>query len=269
MRKLTLEIKVGIMVVGAILLFMITVLTLGGDRAVFRKQYRLRVYFDAVNGLGEGSVVQLVGMVVGNVKSIQLAKNSNQVEVILKVNQKYQKRITEGSMGELRTQGALGDKYIFIKPGPPDAPPLQEGGILLTNPEGDLFSTIAKKGNEFKQIFEIITNLNILIQGLNKEGRSAKLVENLSQASGKLVDLLKKLDKMAGPVEKSDEATLKRAIAHLNSILEKIDSGEGTLGKLINDPSLHTRLKEILGGSKRNKYLKGLIRKSIKAGKQE
>ena len=47
------------------------------------------------------------------------------------------------------------------------------------------------------------------------------------------------------------------------SVMEKIDSGKGTLGALINDPSLHQNLKSVLGGSQRNRYMKEMARESI------
>jgi phospholipid/cholesterol/gamma-HCH transport system substrate-binding protein len=43
----------------------------------------------------------------------------------------------------------------------------------------------------------------------------------------------------------------------------KLDRGEGTLGALINDPSVHNQLKAMLGGSPRKNHVKSLLRTSI------
>jgi phospholipid/cholesterol/gamma-HCH transport system substrate-binding protein len=56
---------------------------------------------------------------------------------------------------------------------------------------------------------------------------------------------------------------LRQALVNLSSILEKIDQGKGTLGQLINDPSVHQSLKSLLGGSPRNRYMKDMIRETI------
>ena len=55
----------------------------------------------------------------------------------------------------------------------------------------------------------------------------------------------------------------KKTFEHLASIFEKIDNGQGTLGGLINDPTVHEDIKDILGGAKRSKLLKYLIRQAI------
>lgn len=50
--------------------------------------------------------------------------------------------------------------------------------------------------------------------------------------------------------------------ARLNSILAKVDRGEGTLGLLVNDPSVYEDLKLLLGGAQRSAVLRTLIRLS-------
>jgi phospholipid/cholesterol/gamma-HCH transport system substrate-binding protein len=56
---------------------------------------------------------------------------------------------------------------------------------------------------------------------------------------------------------------LSQSVRSLASVLNKIDNGNGSLGALINDPTLHNRLTKFLGGEPRQQYLKSLIRKSI------
>ena len=49
------------------------------------------------------------------------------------------------------------------------------------------------------------------------------------------------------------------AARNLNSILEKIDSGEGTLGAFVNDPTLYEDLKLVMGGARDSSLVRGLI----------
>jgi len=49
----------------------------------------------------------------------------------------------------------------------------------------------------------------------------------------------------------------------LKAIIGKVRSGEGSLGAIINDPTVYEDLKEILGNIKRNRLLRGLVRLSI------
>jgi phospholipid/cholesterol/gamma-HCH transport system substrate-binding protein len=59
---------------------------------------------------------------------------------------------------------------------------------------------------------------------------------------------------------------LATAAADVKKITTKINSGEGTLGAVINDPTVYEDLKEILGNIKRNRVLRELVRMSISNG---
>jgi phospholipid/cholesterol/gamma-HCH transport system substrate-binding protein len=50
--------------------------------------------------------------------------------------------------------------------------------------------------------------------------------------------------------------------ARLNSILAKVDTGEGTIGLLLNDPTLYEDLKRLVGGAERSTVVRTLIRMS-------
>lgn len=56
---------------------------------------------------------------------------------------------------------------------------------------------------------------------------------------------------------------LAQAAADVKGITAKVRSGEGSLGALINDPTVYEDLKEILGNVKRNRVLRELVRMSI------
>jgi phospholipid/cholesterol/gamma-HCH transport system substrate-binding protein len=55
--------------------------------------------------------------------------------------------------------------------------------------------------------------------------------------------------------------------SRLNSILAKVDRGEGTLGLLLNDPTLYEDLKRLIGGAERSRLVRTLIRMSSEGEK--
>ena len=69
------------------------------------------------------------------------------------------------------------------------------------------------------------------------------------------------MDQLKDSIPKSETQEI---VLRLQSILTKIDTGQGTLGKLVNNDELHDRLQGLLGGSKRKTYLRSLIRASIR-----
>jgi phospholipid/cholesterol/gamma-HCH transport system substrate-binding protein len=64
-------------------------------------------------------------------------------------------------------------------------------------------------------------------------------------------------------------ADLGATASDLRKITGKIKSGDGSLGAIINDPTLYEDLKILLGNVKRNQVLKELVRFSIQSANQE
>lgn len=64
----------------------------------------------------------------------------------------------------------------------------------------------------------------------------------------------------------ADQAALNRAlqaVARLDDVLTKIDDGQGTLGLLVNDPTLYNDLKLLVGGARRSLVVRSLVRLSV------
>jgi phospholipid/cholesterol/gamma-HCH transport system substrate-binding protein len=45
--------------------------------------------------------------------------------------------------------------------------------------------------------------------------------------------------------------------------MNKIDRGDGTLGALINDRSIHERIKNILGAGQKSQQVKQILKSSV------
>ena len=64
-------------------------------------------------------------------------------------------------------------------------------------------------------------------------------------------------------------ADLKKLSSHLANVATKLDSTEGTAGKLIADPSVHDAIDDILVGVNESKFLRWLVRDRQKSGIQK
>jgi phospholipid/cholesterol/gamma-HCH transport system substrate-binding protein len=256
------QIKVGIFTVVGLVLFCLSVILLGGDKFFLTRKIDLKVRMPQVQGLGKGSVVSLTGVPVGNVESIDFVEKSTDVEITISVQKSVQSRITEGSLASVKTQGALGDKYIYIEPGPIDAPPLRDGAILETDKTPDFLDIIASKGSELGEAVEVIKEVRILFQNINRDGRSAHLMTNLVESTSELTKAMKE-------ARETFKLLRNDTLVPLSSVVKKLDRGQGTLGALINDPSLYTRISGMLGVAPRNRFLKPLIRESIQTNEEQ
>lgn len=256
------EIKVGLFALVGLILFCLSIIMLGGSKSLFTRTYPLKVRLTQVQGLGKGSVVTLTGVQVGNVDEIGFIDQSTDVEVTLMIQSAVQNRITEGSKASVKTQGALGDKFIYIEPGPPTAAPLKSGSLLATDTTPDLIDMISSKGAEFGEVINVIREVKTLFANINHDGKSAKLMSNL-------VDSTNELSKTMIEVRETFRMLRSDAIQPMASVMKKIDSGQGTLGQLVNDPSLHNRISGFFGDTPRNKFLKPLLRDSIETSEKK
>lgn len=249
------KIKTGLLVLFGLGLLIFSILFFGGDRALFKKYNSYKVKFKSTQGLGQGSIVSLSGIEVGNVKAIHFDDEAYLIATI-NIDQSFSSRINTSTIASIRTQGALGDKYIYLSPGPLPGEKLNVNDFILTDLEPDFFDMISGKANDLSIFVDTLRELNQLLHSLNKDGKSALLIENIVNAS-QSIGLLAK------------DPNIRGSFLHLKNILSKIDSGEGTLGQLINDTTLHDRLIGLMGEAPRNRYLKPLLREAIKQNEKQ
>ena len=118
------EIKVGLLVVAALVVLMAGTFLIGEKSNLFTRKNRYYVRFETVSGLATGSPVQLNGVNVGEVTEIVLPREVTKtlLTVWVSVDRSYRNRIRRDSEAAIKTLGLLGDKYIEIR-SPPRCPP--------------------------------------------------------------------------------------------------------------------------------------------------
>jgi phospholipid/cholesterol/gamma-HCH transport system substrate-binding protein len=87
------------------------------------------VYFPDVAGLSVGADVRVAGIKSGKVKSVSL--EDGRVKVVFEVDKSI--AIYKDASAGIGTLGLMGDKYLAIYPGSPQAGLLEEGGVITQN----------------------------------------------------------------------------------------------------------------------------------------
>lgn len=251
------QIKVGIFVAGGLAVLLITIFMLGSNKSLFQKVVEIRSYFDSVQGLNQGAVVSLAGVKVGNVGKITFNEKRNLVEVIFVVDRLYQSQIKKDSRIEIRTQGALGDKFLYITPGSPNSESVAHDDEIASDYGNDILSVISKRGSESENIFDILSDIKKITHTLAESNRVSNISANLEKATANLAQLTDKLNKTV------ESGSIDRSAAKLEKILDKVDRGEGTIGALINDRTIHERIKTILGAGQQTQEVKSILKSSV------
>lgn len=221
------EIKVGLLVVVAVTVFAVGVFLVGDREQLFVSKNTYWVEFGSTAGLARGASVQLDGVNVGQVDDIVLPEKitRQKIRVFLRIDERYASRIRQDSLARIKSLGLLGDKYVEIISGTPDAPIVPAGGEIAAAPQTDVDRLLASGEDVVDNVAAISVSLKNILQ-------------RMERGEGLLGELT------AGD-EEGEQITdsLRSTLESLDSILAKIDRGEGTLGRLFNDPTLANRIE--------------------------
>ena len=249
--------KVGAFLAIGLFVLLGSIFTLGSNKSYFQEVFLVRAYFDSVQGLNKGSLVSLSGVKVGNVDGISFYCDRNLVKVIIRIDAVYKNKIRKDSRIELRTQGALGDKFLFITPGTNISEFVQHNDEMLADYGNDILSVLSKRGNESEKLFDAIGDFQKLLRSVTDQNKIPSLIAKLDSTAGNLSEVSQRLNSTL------KTGSLDRSMTKLEHVIDKIDKGEGTLGALINDRSIHERIKNMLGAGQKNQQIKQILKSSV------
>lgn len=92
----------------------------------------------------------------------------------------------------------------------------------------------------------------------------AQTEQALNQLTVALNEATKLLQDVRGQSSMGSPSKVANVMNKLDRILGKIENGEGTLGALINDSTVHNKLKILLGGQDAAQQTRSILRTSIK-----
>jgi phospholipid/cholesterol/gamma-HCH transport system substrate-binding protein len=269
--RLEREIKVGLLVFAALLVLAGGLFLIGSEEQLFVRTNRYSIHFNDVDGLAAGGVVELSGVAVGKVEKIVLPDNPGRSDVVVwvEIDRRHAGRLRAPARGsappqppgtapgippptattaELKTQGLLGDKYVALTVGAQQYPPIAAEGEIPVKAPLNVDSLIASSGNAMGEVNRILADLRTFSSSLNAQGG---LIPRLVT------------DKAYGA---ETAAALHTTLANLAQITAKVAHGQGTLGKLVDDPSVYTGLRNVVAGVNNNGVLRWLVRNREKAG---
>jgi len=249
------EYKVAILVLGGLVIFGGMILRLGVmDHLRQGNGVELTGVADDVSGLLAGAPVHVSGIPVGKVGAIDFsADNATQVTITMQIREDVAKQLREDASFRIETLGLLGDKYLSLKPGV-SVNPLPPGSTIQRASGSGLDAVLGnatKLGDRFSLL---LTELTAILKRVEDgEGSLGKLVsdpslhQSLVSLSTETTGLVKLLQSPKGSLYQiSSRPDLANSISHLQSILARIDNGDGSMGKFVNDEKLHDDLDKLI-----------------------
>ncbi len=204
--------RVGLFFILGVVVIYIVYTTLAEKDIARKTGYEVDAIFSNVNTLTVDADVRLAGVDIGSVKSVGLT-NDGRGRVTLIIGDEFQ--IPTDSVATIAVTSLLGQNYVSIKYG--------NNTDYLT--QGDLMETRTSAG--FSEIMDQVGQLG---EKLNE------IADNFSGFGDS--DLFTNLNDLI--VENRDE--IESLFENLNEVSSKLNQGEGTLGKLINDDEAYNEL---------------------------
>ncbi len=254
--KRTVKVKWGEVRVGLLLVFAVTAVLWatfsGGGTSVLESKVKYMAYFDNVQGLVTGSPVWIAGVEVGNVYDIEFVNydSLDQIQVKFRILKSVQNMITTDARAMIGTIGLIGDKYIEIIPGTLTNPVLREGAAIGSTRPADITQAFAAGQEAMESTRQLADNLNDITRRIRRgEGSLGKafvydtLHNEITELVAALTILVKDMQKTQGKVI----ASIENISTNLDGIVDKVNNNQGTLGKIISDPTVFDNLHSSTG----------------------
>jgi len=248
-----------------------------------------RVYaiYDNVEGLATSSPVTVNGHTIGKVMDIKFSEDgSGKLKVLLLIEDEYE--FSKNSIAELYETGLIGGKAIAIIPAFDNAENAESGDILKGSIKEGLSELVNRRLTPLQEKIEtmmvsadsLLTNLNSVFDSKTKANLKNAIAElngtltsfrstsnslntlivnnqeNLDSTLTNFNKLSSNLTTITDSVAKSDLSgtieELQSTLDGVNTLLASIESGEGSMGKLLKDDKLYDNLE---GASKQLEQL--------------
>jgi len=174
--------RVGLFVAAGIILVAVLMLNFSRGVGMFKGKYEVKMHTRTVAGLKPRSAVYLSGIQVGNVDSVQLDQTNKNVIVHLKILKQYPLR--KDAKFVIEQIGVLGDQFVIIYPGTPEAPLLNDGDDV-TGFEPFNFQDLARSTTDLLKRFDQLgAVVGDAIQRVNSQILDPNTLSNLSRTIG-------------------------------------------------------------------------------------
>lgn len=219
----------------AIIIFVVGIMTLGGQQKKFIDSITVSTYFDDVEGLKEGNNVWFSGVKVGTVKSIAIREGAR-VEVVMSVEEKAQEFIRQNAQARISSESLIGNRIIEIFGGTAGAGPIQEGAVLESVANlntDDIMKTLQENNKNLAVITGNFTELsNRLVRG---EGTIGSLLSDTTMAQN--------FRSMLASLEQTSQNTA-QVSRELNRFSTKLNKQGGLLDDMLTDTAVFNNLEE-------------------------
>ncbi|HUC80328.1 MAG TPA: MlaD family protein, partial [Flavisolibacter sp.] len=225
---------VGVFVFLALAIFVLGVLTLGGQKSLFNRGATINAVFNEVNGLQAGNNVWYAGVKVGTVQDIAFQPDGS-VKVEMNIGKDYQSIIKKDAKARVGADGFIGNKLVVLYGSSTSTPAIEDGNTLAVEYGIGMDQMLATLQENNKNLLSITANFKTLSeQMVSGKGTVGKLLND--------DQLFNDLQQSISTI-KVATANAQQMVAGVSNYTDKLTTKGSLANDLVTDTVIFSRLR--------------------------
>ena len=237
---------IGLFLIVGIGLFTAMLFLVGNRHDVFGKHVDFYADFSDVGGLPRGAQVRVAGIEAGEVKGIEIpASPASKFRLKLQVRADARGIVRTDSVVSIRTEGIVGDKYVYIRDGTSGAAEAQDGATLPSKEPFDIGEALEKGSALLDKGSALLDNVDGSVTDLH--GRLDVALSSVSRTvnhvDGLVTVVQPDIRKLANNASQITDT--------INEIVSDLNAGKGPAGLFLKDETARAQLQATLANAQR------------------
>jgi phospholipid/cholesterol/gamma-HCH transport system substrate-binding protein len=235
---------IGLFLTSGIGLFTAILFLIGNRHDVFDKHVEFYAEFSDIGGLPRGAQVRVSGIEAGEVKGIQIPSSpASKFRLKLQVRADARGMVRTDSLVSIRTEGIVGDEYVFIRKGTGTAGEAPDGATLPSKEPFDIGAALEKGSALLDKSSALLDNVHSSVTDLH--GRLDVALESVT----KTVNHVDGLVTVVQPDIRKLASNASQITDTINDIVSDLNAGKGPAGLLLRDETTRKMLQATLSNA--------------------
>lgn len=243
------KVRVGLLVFAGIALFFVALFAIANRSFRFSDTFNIEAMYDNVAGLQPGAPVQFQGVLVGRVEAVSLPSEPGRpITVNMAIQDESRPLIHRNTQAQIKSQGLVSGNNMIVLVNPVDtalAGTVEDGDTIPGVEPFDLYEITDDARNAAQQFQASAAALQQILNDVQEgEGTLGKflydpeLYNSTVQTANETQELMRRLGEDAEAITQ----LAADASENVEAVLRKVNEGDGSLARLLNDDEVYQRL---------------------------
>lgn len=238
--------RLGLVVLAGVLFFVVALFILANRTFLLSDTYTVRAEFERVSGLQAGATVYYRGISIGRVDRVELPEGPGlPITVVMKIRDDARDLVREDTRAAIQTDGLVGNVIVSLKGGSLSEPVVAENGNLegidpfdVSQVSDRLFTSVSRFDSVTVTLTQMMQDVQTgegsLGQFLYDDRLYEESILTAQQFRTSLTALTGRADALV--------AIAANASQGVDDIIQKVNTGDGALGRILNEDSVYVAL---------------------------